>query len=441
MPLPSLLWKNNTCRLLGIRACCLVDSCGSANALLALAGPPRSPSLAAMLAHKKGYNPLLDSGEPSPPSHIKAVFGTSQDKEFYGPMAGGLSRAPLLAMASHARWLCAWVLCAIVFAAPVACNDTVEYATAACPPPCSTPEPAGAARRAAAGCSQSSAGSAPAPSAYGPLGGEHPWAPTPAPAQRSQQLGRPALDRRSRRLLEAAAGSASGRTGAPGPCRAATAAPPGCAAQRLPTDGHACPSIDCPVAAAAAAAAATQQRGSQRAGRHQPARQRGECCWPGGPARLGPSARRAPAASAAHQAQPRVAAQQPGRPWGRSHPGQPACRGRRHGCTAGCQPTPLARAAARHAAATAARPAAAAWHAGGRAWCGGQPGWPATASSAPCPHPQPARCSSAGFAAPAAGGGSGGTRASSTPTVMCTLFARSLQLRPLLTGLFVGFTD
>lgn len=44
-----------------------------------------------MLAHKKGYNPLLDSGEPSPPSHIKAVFGTTEDKEFYGPMAGGLS--------------------------------------------------------------------------------------------------------------------------------------------------------------------------------------------------------------------------------------------------------------------------------------------------------------------------------------------------------------
>jgi hypothetical protein len=41
-----------------------------------------------MLAHKKGYNPLLDGGEPSPPSHIKAVFGTREDKEFYGPMAG-----------------------------------------------------------------------------------------------------------------------------------------------------------------------------------------------------------------------------------------------------------------------------------------------------------------------------------------------------------------
>ncbi len=47
---------------------------------------PCSPSLAAMIAHKKGYNPLL--GEPSPPSHIKAVFGTTEDREFYGPMAG-----------------------------------------------------------------------------------------------------------------------------------------------------------------------------------------------------------------------------------------------------------------------------------------------------------------------------------------------------------------
>jgi hypothetical protein len=46
-----------------------------------------------MIAHKKGFNPLLHSAEggaqPSPPSHIKAVFGTTQDKEFYGPMAGG----------------------------------------------------------------------------------------------------------------------------------------------------------------------------------------------------------------------------------------------------------------------------------------------------------------------------------------------------------------
>ena len=56
--------------------------------------PLCSPSLAAMIAHKKGFNPLLHSAEggpqPSPPSHIKAVFGTTEDKEFYGPMAGGL---------------------------------------------------------------------------------------------------------------------------------------------------------------------------------------------------------------------------------------------------------------------------------------------------------------------------------------------------------------
>lgn len=142
-----------------------------------------------MLAHKKGYNPLLDSGEPSPPSHIKAVFGTSQDKEFYGPMAGGLSWRSLLAMASHARLRCARVLCASANAAPV---PTMIWPSAlqpeefACPPSCSTPEPAGAARRAAAGRFKSSAGSAPAPSAYGSLGREHPWAPTPAPAQRSQ---------------------------------------------------------------------------------------------------------------------------------------------------------------------------------------------------------------------------------------------------------------
>lgn len=41
-----------------------------------------------MIAHKKGHNPLLDGGEPSPPSHIKAVFATNEDREFYGPMAG-----------------------------------------------------------------------------------------------------------------------------------------------------------------------------------------------------------------------------------------------------------------------------------------------------------------------------------------------------------------
>ncbi|KAL4451964.1 hypothetical protein ABPG75_007626 [Micractinium tetrahymenae] len=56
------------------------------------AGTWVSPSLAAMLAHKKGFNPLLDSGEPSPPSHIKAVFGTTEDREFYGPMAAHLNR-------------------------------------------------------------------------------------------------------------------------------------------------------------------------------------------------------------------------------------------------------------------------------------------------------------------------------------------------------------
>lgn len=41
-----------------------------------------------MIAHKKGHNPLLEGSEPSPPSHIKAVFATNEDREFYGPMAG-----------------------------------------------------------------------------------------------------------------------------------------------------------------------------------------------------------------------------------------------------------------------------------------------------------------------------------------------------------------
>jgi hypothetical protein len=70
--------------------------------------PPawRSPSLAAMIAHKKGHNPFLEGGEPSPPSHIKAVFGTTADREFYGPMAGARAareRAVCIARGWHAR--------------------------------------------------------------------------------------------------------------------------------------------------------------------------------------------------------------------------------------------------------------------------------------------------------------------------------------------------
>ena len=45
--------------------------------------------MAAMLARKAGgRDPLEDGGEPSPPSHIKAVFGAPEDRDFYGPMAG-----------------------------------------------------------------------------------------------------------------------------------------------------------------------------------------------------------------------------------------------------------------------------------------------------------------------------------------------------------------
>ena len=53
-----------------------------------------------MIAHKKGHNPLLEGGEPSPPSHIKAVFATNEDREFYGPMAG--------APQGFKRWVCVY---------------------------------------------------------------------------------------------------------------------------------------------------------------------------------------------------------------------------------------------------------------------------------------------------------------------------------------------
>lgn len=69
----------NLCTALLVHSCCLLFTSPF----------PCSPSLAAMIAHKKGHNPLLDGGELSPPSHIKAVFATTEDREFYGPMAGG----------------------------------------------------------------------------------------------------------------------------------------------------------------------------------------------------------------------------------------------------------------------------------------------------------------------------------------------------------------